>query len=372
MARNNGEIVRRYFDEWANHANSNTADELIAPDVTLRHPHITLNGLEAYKQSMLGFHNVFPDVHFLVEDLVAQDDKVLVRWLMTGTQRGEFMGRPPAAGKAIKVTGMSLFRIEAGKIREIWVNSDRYGMLEQLGIIQTPAVASTPTDSYFELRIYSVSANKMDAVLERFRDTVEPVRQKHGIRTAGYWTSQGKTNGGVFVYLLAATNREELQQREQAFVADPQFQEGYAANSQKYGKTVDGIVSLPLTIVPAAGLDFTASSMPRTFELRIYSILPGRLEAFTSRWQNHAAPIYERHGLHSIGWWVAGSKDADGHDRFVCLLAGAGGEAIQKSMTAFHADPEWQRIERASEQDGKLHSGVTAFQLTPADFSKLQ
>lgn len=226
--------------------------------------------------------------------------------------------------------------------------------------------------SYFELRLYTVTSNKLDGVLERFRETVEPVRRKHGIRTVGYWSAPGTTNGGTFAYLMTAVSKEELQRHEKEFGADPDFQKGYAASNTKHGKTVDRIVALSLEVDPSAKFDFTSAHLARAFDLRIYSVLPGKLEAFRSRWRDSAVPIYERHGLHSVGWWVAEAKDAEGHDQFVCLLAGESSEAIPKSIAAFHADPEWQRVEKATERDGKLRSSVTALKLTPCDFSPLK
>lgn len=139
-AHNRG-LIQRYFAEWANQGSVGAADELIAADVTLRHPQVTLQGREAYKQSMAGFRRAFPDLHFLIEDQVSQQDKVLVRWTLSGTQSGEFQGHPPT-GRRISIAGMSLFRIEQGKIREIWVNMDRLGMQEQLGF--TPVQTSPP------------------------------------------------------------------------------------------------------------------------------------------------------------------------------------------------------------------------------------
>ena len=226
--------------------------------------------------------------------------------------------------------------------------------------------------SYFELRLYTVTSNKLDGVLERFRETVEPVRRKHGIRTLGYWSAPGTTNGGAFAYLMTAVSKVELQRQEKEFGADPDFQKGYAASNAKHGQTVDRIVALPLGMDPTAKLDFTAAPQARAFDLRIYSIQPGKLDAFRSRWRDFAVPIYERHGLHCVGWWVAEPKDAEGHDQFVCLLAAESSGAIVKSIAAFHADPEWQRIEKETERDGKLRSSVTALKLTPAEFSPLK
>lgn len=229
-----------------------------------------------------------------------------------------------------------------------------------------------PARGYFELRLYTVTANKLEGVLERFRATVEPVRRKHGIRTLGYWSVSGTTNGGTFAYLMAAASKEGLQLQEKQFGADPDFQKGYAASYAKHGQTVDRIVSLPLGADPTAKFDFTSAPQARVFDLRIYSIEPRKLDAFLNRWREFAVPIYERHGLHSVGWWVAEPQDAGGHDQFVCLLAGESVQAISNSITAFHADPEWQRIEKETERDGKLPSSVAAYRLTPADFSPLK
>lgn len=235
-----------------------------------------------------------------------------------------------------------------------------------------PATVSPAASAYHELRLYTVTSNKMDGVLERFRGTVEPLRRKHGITTVGYWMGPGTTSGGTFAYLLAASSKEELQRQEQAFGADPDFTKGYGASNAKHGKTVDNIVSLPLTVDATAKFDFTASQTPRVFDLRVYSVAPGKLGAFRNRWRDHAVSIYERHGLHTIGWWVSNKQDAAGHDQFVCLLAGGSVEAIQKSIAAFHNDANWLQVEKETEAKGKLRTGVTAYKLTPADFSALK
>jgi hypothetical protein len=251
----------------------------------------------------------------------------------------------------------------------------RLVLVQILGLVVLfcePAAVSAADPPYHELRIYTVTSNKLDGVLERFRDTVEPVRRKHGISTVGYWSAAGITNGGMFVYLMAAASKEELQKLETEFGADPEFKTGYAASNAKHGKTVDKIASLALPGDATAKLDFTASKKPRAFELRIYSVLPGKLDAFRKRWRDFAVPIYQRHGLHSIGWWVAEKPDAEGNDQFVCLLAGDSSAAIQKSIGDFHQDAEWQRVMRETEATGKLRSGVTVYKLIPTDFSSLK
>lgn len=225
---------------------------------------------------------------------------------------------------------------------------------------------------YFELRVYTVTSNKLDGVLERFRETVDPVRRRHGIQALGYWSAPGSTNGGTFAYLMTAPSKSELERQEKGFGADPEFQKGYAASNAKHGKTVDRIVVIPLDGESAPKLDLESKPQSRVFDLRVYSVLPGKLSAFRNRWRDFAVPIYERHGLHSIGWWASGQKDADGNDQFICLLAGESLASIQNSIREFHQDAEWIRVERETESGGKLRGGVIAHKLTATDFSALK
>lgn len=231
---------------------------------------------------------------------------------------------------------------------------------------------SSAANRYYELRIYTVTSNKMDGVLERFRDTVEPVRRKHGIETIGYWSAPGTTNGGTLVYLMTAPNKEALKKQEAEFGADAQFKAGYAASNAKHGKTVDKIVALPLIADTTPKFDLTSAKVARAFDLRLYTVPPGKLDAFRNRWCDFAVPIYERHGLHSVGWWVAEAKDADGNDQFVCLLAGESIQAIHSAIGEFHQDSDWIRIEKETEANGKLRSGVISYKLIPTDFSLLK
>ena len=124
-----------------------------------------------------------------------------------------------------------------------------------------------------------MTTNKLDAVLERFRDTVEPVRRKHGINTLGYWTAS-TTNGEKFVYLIEAASKEQLQEREKDFGADPQFQKGYAASNQKHGKTVDKITVIPLSPAAGANYDFRCAERPTGFRATYLCCASGQLRRF--------------------------------------------------------------------------------------------
>ena len=77
---------------------------------------------------------VFLDLHFTIEDMVAEDDKIVVRWTASGTHKGELMGIPPT-NERVTVTGMSMDRVAHGKLVESWINWDNLGLLQQIGAI---------------------------------------------------------------------------------------------------------------------------------------------------------------------------------------------------------------------------------------------
>jgi len=137
----NKELVRHYFEGWANRGDPAVADALIATNLVLRNPPAVVRGLADYKQGMAAFRTAFPDLHFTIEEEIAEGNKVAVRWTLRATHLGEYQGRPPT-GKTVAVTGVSIFHLADGKIRDITVSMDRLGQFQQLGWL--PATVSPP------------------------------------------------------------------------------------------------------------------------------------------------------------------------------------------------------------------------------------
>lgn len=137
-AEQNKSIVRRWVDEGWNQGKLSVIDQLYAPDFTQHEPPPEMvKSSEALKQYVSTYLNAFPDLHFTIDDLVAEGDKVVWRFTSKGTHQGNFMGLPPT-GKTSIVTGMVLFRLENSRIVEAYVNIDTLGLLQQLGIIPMP------------------------------------------------------------------------------------------------------------------------------------------------------------------------------------------------------------------------------------------
>jgi steroid delta-isomerase-like uncharacterized protein len=127
--------VRRGF-EAVNQKNLAVFDELLTPDVVFHNASTTMEGLEAYKQFLSMYMTAFPDLHFTIEDMIAEGDTVVARFTTRGTHQGNLMGIPPT-GKQVSGTGMFIDRIVNGKAVEQWFNTDDLGLLQQLGVVPT-------------------------------------------------------------------------------------------------------------------------------------------------------------------------------------------------------------------------------------------
>ena len=114
---------------------SNTIDELVEPDALIRTPlPIEATGAELLKEVFARLHRAFPDLHVTVEDVIAEDDKVVARDTVTGTHRGEYMGIRPT-GKSITYNEIFIARFADGRIAETWGVVDVLSQMRQLGAI---------------------------------------------------------------------------------------------------------------------------------------------------------------------------------------------------------------------------------------------
>jgi len=132
MEEKNKEIIRRYYNELWNKWNLALADVLIAADVSFRGSlAVEVQGLEGFKGYVNMVRAAFPDFHNTIEDLIAEDDKVVARLTYNATHRGEIFGIAPT-GREVKYSGVAIFLIVDNKIANGWVLGDISTLMRQL------------------------------------------------------------------------------------------------------------------------------------------------------------------------------------------------------------------------------------------------
>jgi steroid delta-isomerase-like uncharacterized protein len=137
MSIEDNKALARQAYEMLNQRNLALAGELYAPDIVDHNASRNIQGIDAFKQFLSMYLTASPDLHFTIEDQVAEGDKVATRYMAGGTHLGPFMGIPPT-GKHVIATGMSIIRVANGKIVEEWANGDDLGLLQQLGVVPAP------------------------------------------------------------------------------------------------------------------------------------------------------------------------------------------------------------------------------------------
>ena len=135
----NKKIVRRVFEEpWK--GNLAVVDEFVASDYIGHDPANPeqLRGPEVVKGFISTYMAAFPDARITVEQQLAEGEFITTRWTGRGTHEGELMGIEPT-GKQVTVSGLTISRLEGGKIVEEYTNWDTFGMIRELGAV--PALA---------------------------------------------------------------------------------------------------------------------------------------------------------------------------------------------------------------------------------------
>src|SRR5438094_3215952 len=137
----NKALVRRWFEE-TDKGNLAIIDELCTPDYVDHSPPLPGmgEGSEAVRKANETLASAFPDTVHIIEDQIAEGDKVVTRLRGRATFLGECLGIPPN-GKVVEITGISIHRFADGKLVEHWANADLLSFMQQLGALPAPEQA---------------------------------------------------------------------------------------------------------------------------------------------------------------------------------------------------------------------------------------
>lgn len=131
----NKNVIRIFIEDVINQGRLDRADDLVIENFVELDPLPgQAQGREGLKGVIGQLRSAFPDMHWIVDEMFAEDDKVCTRLTWTGTQQGAFLGIP-ATGRHITVKGMVIDRLEAGKMADSRILMDTMGMMQQLGAL---------------------------------------------------------------------------------------------------------------------------------------------------------------------------------------------------------------------------------------------
>lgn len=106
-----------------------------------------------------------------------------------------------------------------------------------------------------------------------------------------------------------------------------------------------------------------------TYQLRIYTPVPGKLAALNARFREHTLKLFEKHGMRNVAYWNESPTEAAPDGRVIYVLAYPDRAARDAAWKAFGADPEWRGVAAASEAGGKLVAKVESVFMTMTDYS---
>lgn len=128
----NKEVVRRFIEAAINQGDVDASGTYVADDVVELVPFPGQGpGLEGLKDVLRGMRTAFPDMHWTVDEQIAEGDQVLTRFTWTGTHEGEFLG-VPASRRPVRVWGMVIDRIESNKVKETRLLMDTLALMRQI------------------------------------------------------------------------------------------------------------------------------------------------------------------------------------------------------------------------------------------------
>ena len=134
-AEENKALIRRLVDEVYNDNDLDVLDKLVAQDI-INHSAVPehQHGIEGFRHVNEWVRAAFSDVHYEIEDMIAEGDMVACRITVSGTQDGEFRSNPPT-GKRFSVDHVHWHRLADGKLVERWAVRDDLGAAQQLGLL---------------------------------------------------------------------------------------------------------------------------------------------------------------------------------------------------------------------------------------------
>jgi steroid delta-isomerase-like uncharacterized protein len=136
----NKAAIRKLYEDLLNTGNLELLDQLIAEDYVGIYDQ---RGPSAFAETIRTLRQGFPDIQWTIEDLVAAGDRVAVRWSWQGTHKNPFRGFP-ASHKKVTDKAIAIYQFRDNKIVHAWIETDRLGLLQQIGAVPQDLGSTLP------------------------------------------------------------------------------------------------------------------------------------------------------------------------------------------------------------------------------------
>jgi hypothetical protein len=114
-----------------------------------------------------------------------------------------------------------------------------------------------------------------------------------------------------------------------------------------------------------------SAATTNVYEIRRYTAAPGKLEELQARFRNHTDAIFKKHNMKSVGYF-APMDEPLAKNTFIYILEFPSRDAAKKDWDEFRVDPEWVKVQKESEANGKLVDNVESIFANPTEFSKMK
>ncbi len=240
-----------------------------------------------------------------------------------------------------------------------------------LAVCTLPCIAKADV---YELRTYTTHPGKLKNLNARFRDHTVALFKKHGMESVGYWVpTDGPTAENTLIYVLKHKSRDAAKKSWAAFLADPEWKK--VAKASREGGAI--LAKAPASVYmneAEYSPEFTGGETPgdQVYELRTYRTNPGKLPLLDKRFKDNTIRIFARHGMKSVAYWHPADKPA-AENTLIYIIQHESRDAAKNSWKAFSQDPEWRKVAKESQVDGRfLRERPEAVYMKSTDYSAIR
>jgi len=226
----------------------------------------------------------------------------------------------------------------------------------------------------YELRIYVANEGRFQHLIKRFRDHTDRIFKKCGLKALGYWipTDGSRKKKRRFVYLLEHPSRYAAYRNWTNFFNDREW-ESVMDKPEFQGLLAEKPTSIFMTANDYSAAARNPIKQPGgVYELRTYLANPGKLSNLNNRFRDHTTRLFNKHGIDNLGYWTPFDEPESGNT-LIYLIHHANRTQADANWKSFGSDPQWQKVARESQANGKfLALPPDRLYLKALDFSPLK